>query len=165
MGLWSKAHLSATTTNSMENITMSRVGFDNRPEELDRQIQCILAEFPKQMGNNLLGIYLHGSLAMGCFNTTTSDIDLLVLTRQKIQLIKKKALVKFLLAISGAPHPIEISFLRQEDMNPWQYPMTYDLHYSEAWRKRFGEDLTTGDWTQWNKQAQTDTDLAAHISQ
>ena len=30
------------------------------------------------LGSNLVGIYLHGSAAMGCFNAEKSDIDLLV---------------------------------------------------------------------------------------
>ena len=29
-------------------------------------------------GGNLLGVYLHGSLAMGCFNPKKSDLDLLL---------------------------------------------------------------------------------------
>ena len=32
--------------------------------------------------DNLIGIYLHGSLAMGCFNEKKSDIDLLVVVKQ-----------------------------------------------------------------------------------
>ena len=30
------------------------------------------------IGENLLGVYLHGSAAMGCFNPKSSDLDLLV---------------------------------------------------------------------------------------
>lgn len=32
----------------------------------------------RMMGKNLVGVYLHGSLAMGCFNPWESDLDLLV---------------------------------------------------------------------------------------
>ena len=31
-------------------------------------------------GKDLTGVYLHGSLAMGCFNPQKSDIDLMVVT-------------------------------------------------------------------------------------
>mgnify|MGYP005842472785 CR=1 FL=1 len=145
-------------------ISTNGVRWDRYPDTLNQQIQRLLAEFPKQLGSNLIGIYLHGSLALGCFNPITSDIDLLVLTGHKIPLVTKKALVEFLLSVSGTPHSIEISFLRQGDVIPWQYPTPYDLHYSEAWRKRYNEDLTTGNWKQWDKQSQTDPDLAAHIT-
>lgn len=30
------------------------------------------------LGENLVGVYLHGSLAMGCFNPQRSDIDLII---------------------------------------------------------------------------------------
>ena len=42
----------------------------------------ILARFVavahETIGENLLGVYLHGSVAMGCFNPKSSDLDLLV---------------------------------------------------------------------------------------
>ena len=34
------------------------------------------------IGENLLGVYLHGSAAMGCFNPKSSDLDLLVGVRE-----------------------------------------------------------------------------------
>ena len=35
-------------------------------------------ESRKIFGENLTGVYLHGSLAMGCFNPDKSDIDLII---------------------------------------------------------------------------------------
>ena len=34
------------------------------------------------LGENLAGVYLHGSLAMGCFNPRKSDLDLLTVVRE-----------------------------------------------------------------------------------
>ncbi len=34
--------------------------------------------------DNLIGIYLHGSLAMGCYNEKKSDIDLLVVVENDL---------------------------------------------------------------------------------
>lgn len=62
---------------------------DSCPDMPNQQIQRLLAAFPEQLEGNLIGIYLHGSLALGCFNPITSDIDLLVLTRHKISLCTK----------------------------------------------------------------------------
>lgn len=143
---------------------MSNIGWHSCPDETNQQVQALLAELPKQLEGNLIGVYLHGSLALGCFNPLTSDVDLLALADHKISLLTKKALVHLLLSLSGAPHSIEISFLCQEDLTTWQYPTPYELHYSETWRKRFSEDLTTGNWKQWGEQSQTDVDLAAHIT-
>lgn len=112
----------------------------------------------------MIGVYLHGSLAMGCFNPATSDIDLLVVTRHKIPITTKKSLVELLLFVSGSPQPVEISFLDQGDLVPWRHPTPFDLHYSEDWRKSFSEDLATNRWKHLDEQPQTDPDLAAHIT-
>ena len=39
--------------------------------------------------DNLTGIYLHGSLAMGCFNPNKSDIDLIIVIKNNITNIQK----------------------------------------------------------------------------
>ena len=36
---------------------------------------------------NLVGIYLHGSAAMGCFNPRSSDIDLIIVVRKRFPII------------------------------------------------------------------------------
>ncbi|MDD6156298.1 MAG: nucleotidyltransferase domain-containing protein [Lachnospiraceae bacterium] len=38
----------------------------------------------KILGDNLTGVYLHGSAAMGCFNPEESDIDLLVVVKDAL---------------------------------------------------------------------------------
>ena len=57
--------------------------------EIKRRYADILQE-------NLLGIYLHGSLAAGCFQWERSDIDFLVVVRQMPAIEKKIALVETL---------------------------------------------------------------------
>lgn len=143
---------------------MSSVGWSNCPEETKQQILDLLVELTTLLEGNMIGIYLHGSLALGCFNPSSSDIDLLVLTDHEIPLPTKKALVQILLSISGVPHAIEISFLCQGNLTSWRYPTPFELHFSEEWRERFREDLTIGNWKHLSEQPQTDTDLAAHIT-
>ncbi|WP_245585925.1 nucleotidyltransferase domain-containing protein [Paenibacillus pinihumi] len=40
--------------------------------------------FRVELGSNLAGIYVHGSVAMGCFNPEKSDLDLLVVVYKKL---------------------------------------------------------------------------------
>ncbi len=47
--------------------------------ELDRIVRL----FKEEMSESLTGIYLHGSMAMGCFNPYQSDIDLLINVNDK----------------------------------------------------------------------------------
>ena len=52
------------------------------------EIKSIIDEFVMQSRNileeNLVGVYLHGSAVMGCFNVRKSDIDLLVVVKENI---------------------------------------------------------------------------------
>lgn len=116
------------------------------------------------LGDNLVGIYLHGSLAMGCFNPERSDIDLLVVTRHVMPIEIKRDMVELLLRSSQAPQPIEISFLVEPEMHPFRHPLPYDLHYSESWRERYTEALANGSWLAWNDEPRFDYDLAAHLT-
>jgi hypothetical protein len=111
-----------------------------------------------------MGIYLHGSLAMGCFNPARSDLDLLVITRQPMGVETKRSLGEALLRLSRHPAPIEVSFLSAEYLTPWRCPTPYDLHYSEDWRSRFEQALATGAWREWDQERQEDLDLAAHCT-
>ncbi len=50
----------------------------------------ITAYFKQALNDNLVGIYLHGSLAMGCFNSKTSDIDLVIVVKTLLSFNTKK---------------------------------------------------------------------------
>ena len=95
-----------------------------------RQINNLLAAFEQALDENLIGIYLHGSLAMGCFNPVRSDIDLLVVIQHGMSVETKRDIVQTLLASSLSPAPIEISFLVEQDIHPFHHPLPFDLHYS-----------------------------------
>lgn len=143
---------------------MSQYGWNNCPLGVKAQINLLVAGFQSRLPENLIGIYLHGSLAMGCFNPSCSDIDLLAITRHKMAVEVKRSLAEFLLDNSLNPSRIEISFLRHSDMYPWRRPTPFDFHYSEDWRSDFERDLSSGNWKEWNIVQRYDDDLAAHIT-
>lgn len=72
--------------------------------------------------------------------------------------------MELLLAISGSPHPVEVHFLHQGSLRPWQHPTPFELHYSEEWRKPLSESLAAGEWERPGGQPEADPDLAAHIA-
>ena len=76
----------------------------------------------------------------------------------------KRRVVQLLLKTSGAPSPIEISFLREADLRPWEYPTPYDFHYSQDWHKKLRHELSSGEWQSWDGERAGDEDLAAHIT-
>lgn len=155
-----RAHLSPL----WRKLILDSVGWNSCPKATRQQTHRLIDGFRQRLDSNLIGVYLHGSLAMNCFNPATSDVDLLVTTCYRIPLETKISMIELLLVVSGLPHPIEISFLCQEDLTPWRYPTPYDLHYGEDWRKTFSTNLATHPRKQPNEQPQVDPDLAAHIT-
>ncbi len=117
-----------------------------------------------KINDDLIGFYIHGSLAMGGFNPNSSDIDVLVVTDKSITVETKRNLAKLLLMCSNSPYPVEISFLNKEQLKDWQHPCPFDFHYSEFWRERYENDLFRGTYKFLNGDIFTDTDLAAHIT-
>jgi hypothetical protein len=117
------------------------------------------------MGTALAGVYLHGSLAYGCFNPEASDLDLLVLASRPLLRDTKLGVAQACLRRSLQPAPVELSVLAPSDLSPWQYPTPYQFHYSEAWRERLSADTTSTAWLAWSTGQQgRDPDLAAHIT-
>lgn len=143
---------------------MSQYSRATCPEPVRTQNNNLIATFQQILSNNLIGIYLHGSLAMGCFNPQRSDIDLLVVTQRGMSVETKREVVQYLLTCSLSPAPIEISFLVQQDIHLFHHPLPFDLHYSESWRERYTQALGDGTWRTWNNQKKQDHDLAAHIA-
>lgn len=143
---------------------MAQYGWPDCPQAVREQVEQFVRGVREVLADELEGAYLHGSLAMGCFNPERSDIDLLFVTREGMPVETKRRLAKLLRRCSGAPRPIEVSFLRRQDLDPWEYPTPFDFHYSEDWRSQLQEQLLSGAWRGWNQERQRDPDLAAHIT-
>lgn len=111
--------------------------------------------------NNLVGIYLHGSMAMGCFNGMKSDIDILVVVGNSITDLQKKRFMDVIVDLNeNAPAKgIEMSLVKSEYCKNFVYPTPFDLHFSTMhlnWYKRNSKDYI-------EKMNGTDHDLAAHF--
>jgi predicted nucleotidyltransferase len=112
------------------------------------------------MGNNLVGIYLHGSLAMGCFNEKTSDIDLLIIAQKKLPTETNKRIIQKTLELHNSmpnERGIEFSIVLESSLKDFVHPTPFELHYSDYHREKYKTDETyiCGGFE--------DADLAAHI--
>jgi predicted nucleotidyltransferase len=143
---------------------MPQYSWQDCPAPVRAQVKRLVQMTRALLADRLAGVYLHGSLAMGCFNPSRSDIDLLMVTHAGLPAQIKRELAALLLEVSGAPAPIEISFLRRADLAPWRHPMPFDLHYSETWRGSYERDLANGAWQAWASSQQHDPDLAGHVT-
>lgn len=134
------------------------------PADVREQAERYVAALRQAIGANLVGIYLHGSWAMGCFNPAHSDIDLLVVVRRGMAPALKRAMLTLLLACSGRPSPMEVSFLTMDGLQPWRHPAPYDLHWSEGHRCEMQRRLDQPGWESWLMRDLRDRDLAAHVT-
>ncbi len=100
---------------------MSQYGWADCPDNVRTQVNTFLETLREILEDNLVGIYLHGSLAMGCFNPERSDIDLLIVTRHGMTVETKRTIAELLLRSSMAPSPIEISFLVEQQIRLFQH--------------------------------------------
>ena len=71
------------------------------------------------LGSNLLGIYLYGSVAGGCSNGKTSDVDVVVVLHNPIVQKTKEELLDVHRAI---PIPMDATYITQEELNRDVYP-------------------------------------------
>jgi len=113
-------------------------------------------------GNDLTGIYLHGSAIMGCFNPEKSDLDLLVVVKKKIPDEAKRQFMDMVMELNKqAPAKgLELSVVKEEVCNPFVYPTPFELHFSNAhldWYQSNPQDYV-------EKMKGTDKDLAAHFT-
>ena len=114
------------------------------------------------LGEDLTGVYLHGSAVMGCFNPEKSDIDLIIIVNRPLHDSVKRAYMDMVIEYNalGPAKGIEMSIVLREVCNPFVYPTPYELHFSAGHLARYKEDpdeyihVMNG----------TDKDLAAHFT-
>ena len=75
------------------------------------------------LGENLIGIYLHGSMAMRCFNPDKSDIDLIIVIEDDISDAQKLALMEHIVLLNrqAPPKGLEISVVKKKYCKPFVY--------------------------------------------
>lgn len=114
------------------------------------------------LSENLVGIYLHGSTVMGCFNEKKSDLDLLVVVRDPVPDAVKRRYMDMVVELnrSAPAKGIELSILRESVCAPFVYPTPFELHFSVAHLNWY---LSDPDGYIFNMKG-TDKDLAAHAT-
>lgn len=105
---------------------------------MQQHLDTIIALFLEELRENLVGIHLHGSLAMGCFNPARSDIDLLVVVRERLsELSMKQISQKLLLLRDEIENGIECSIVLDANLIDFVYPTPCEYHFSDYHRERY----------------------------
>ena len=124
---------------------MNFCGHKDASEKVRNQIDRVVNIWERHLGDNLVGVYLHGSMALECFCEEMSDIDLLIVTSAKMSPQLRRAVVKDILDADGKPCPLEMSAIYECDLVPWHHPTVCQFHYSdyhtENYQKLLGGEL------------------------
>lgn len=120
----------------------------------------IAATYQAVLGDELVGVYAHGSLAMGCFRENLSDLDFLVVVSREPTQNQKEAMIQTLLALTPqAPKKgFEMSVVLASSLKPFVYPTPFVLHFSNRHLENAKRDITM----YCEGMRGTDVDIAAH---
>ncbi len=128
-------------------------------KELMSRINEWLMEILKE---NYVGVYFHGSLRLGSFNPNKSDLDFIVVVKNKID-CKTKELIwdKMLENLHLFPKKgFEFSVVLEENCKNIKHPVPYELHGSRDWIEQYRLDKSMII----NDDYKVDPDLASHFN-
>ena len=130
--------------------------------DYEKVIDELIEQTKGILKNNLIGIYLHGSAVMECFNPAKSDIDLIIIVKDNMPKKIKRGLMDCIVELNDrAPDKgLEISVVLQSVCNPFVYPTPFELHFSPMHLKWYMDN--PDDYIQ--KMNGEDKDLAAHFT-
>jgi len=96
----------------------------------------------QELIENIEGAYLFGSAVEGGLRVH-SDVDVLIVIKQRLVSKTRKELVDRLMDISGkignskSIRPLELTVINQNEITPWQYPPKSEFIYGEWMREQF----------------------------
>jgi len=126
--------------------------------EVEKILENIVEKFKEILGYNLVGIYLHGSLAMGCY-TNNSDIDFLVVVSEPLDFKIRRKLIDSIIHLDSLPKKgLEMSIILKKYAKEFIYPTPYELHYSDYHRENYLNNFN------YTCEGLEDKDLAAHMT-
>lgn len=113
-------------------------------------------------GTELTGVYLHGSMAMGCFHPAVSDIDFIIVMENDITDGQKMEFMEEAVVLDGmAPAKgTEWSVVKRAYCKDFVYPTPFELHFSRTHLQWFRDN--PADYI--GRMRGTDRDLAAHFT-
>jgi len=108
----------------------------NIPRFTREVLREILSGVHSILRDNLIGIYLYGSLAMVCFRPKSSDIDVILVVKKGLPKKQGRKIIEYLKGACSKDRRVELSIVGADAIRNPQYPMMVDLHY-EYWGNIF----------------------------
>jgi len=108
-------------------------------EDVKDFVNQLVVELESALSNNFVGVYLFGSLAMGSYYRPKSDIDMIVVVKNKMSTVNRKEVTE-MMAKHSLQRPstgdIEVSILLLETAQSIPTPTPLEAHYDSAWRDK-----------------------------
>lgn len=125
-----------------------------------RRVERVVAAVRGTTGDAYLGIYLHGSLATGCYYPPKSDLDLLVVVTRSLTVTERARTARAIALLEASEHAVggvELSVITSAvAAAPIRCP-PYEVHYSQDWHA----DIMASS-VDWHAERH-DVDLNAHL--
>lgn len=133
------------------------LGLDTAPPKLRTFLDRLTEDIAASLGDDLVAVILHGSLATKSFYPPKSDIDILVIAEDLSELQSHALYRLFERHHAARPYVggLEASAIRRADARAPVHPVPFLVHFSEA---------TTGPIPHPDGRLPTDPDLAAHLT-
>ncbi len=134
--------------------------WENCDDDIKQFVLSCVDIIKLNLSDSLVGVYLHGSLAMGSYYRPKSDIDLIVVAQSNLSITLVKETNQAIARLSETRPTtggLELSIITAEVAKKLPNPIPYALHYSPAWHKHIINDKV--DYSG----VKTDTDLNSHV--
>ena len=95
------------------------IGFNELPPDISAQIGSVVEVWKKHLGDQLVGVYLHGSIALGAFSPDSGDIDILIVVNCSLSPEMRLDIVSDIILLDKKPRPLEMSAVRLCDLENW----------------------------------------------
>jgi hypothetical protein len=116
--------------------------------ELNAVLVRLLSEAQTTLGDEFVGLYIHGSLALGAFSMETSDVDFVVVTEHELtsELLRAVEVMHTRIAASGLrwARKLEGSYIPREAIRKYDPARSY--HPALRVDGSFGIDHHSRDW-------------------
>ena len=111
---------------------------------------------------NYVGVYFHGSLRLGSFNPNQSDLDFVIVVKNRLDYKTKELIWDKMLEYEKLfpKKGFEFSVVLEENCKNIKHPIPYELHGSIDWIDRYREDKSLVI----NENYKVDPDLASHFN-
>jgi streptomycin 3"-adenylyltransferase len=112
-------------------------------KDINKLMEIVSEKYNILLGKNLVGIYLHGSVAFGCFSWDRGDIDFIVVINEPISPQTKLQLMQVLKDLNEQlpPRGFEMSIVLEKYCKAFVCPSPCELHFKSVYTEEYAKEL------------------------